>query len=148
MNNENLIPFSKRSVSEARENGAKGGKKSGETRRRKKSMREKMKMLLELPCADNDKAKLEAMGVSPEYMDNEMVLIMAQWLKAANGDKDAYDRVMSLMNRDIKHEELALKKKELEMKEKQISGDTGENDIVKSWIDAVTADDEGDKNEQ
>ena len=73
---------------------------------------------------------------------------MAQWLKAANGDKDAYDRVMSLMNRDIKHEELALKKKELEMKEKQISGDTGENDIVKSWIDAVTADDEGDKNEQ
>ena len=120
MNENNLIPNSKRSPSEVRENGSKGGKKSGETRRRKKSMREKMKMLLELPCADNDKAKLEALGVSPEDMDNEMVLLMAQFFKAANGDKDAYDRVMALMQRDIKHEELELKKKELRLKEEAL----------------------------
>lgn len=126
LNENNLIPNSQRSPSEVRANGAKGGKKSGETRRRKKSMREKMKMLLELPCADNDRAKLEAMGVSPEYMDNEMVLVMAQWLKAANGDKDAYDRVMSLMNRDIKHEELALKKRELKLKENAVKSSNPE----------------------
>ena len=142
MNNENLIPGAHKLTVEEQ---SKGGKSSVKSRRRKKSMREKMKMLLELPCADNDRAKLEAMGVSPEYMDNEMVLVMAQWLKAANGDKDAYDRVMSLMNRDIKHEELALRKKELALKEKQLSGDTGENDIVKDWIASVISSDENEE---
>ena len=128
MNENNLIPNSKRSPSELREQASKGGKKSGETRRRKKSMREKMKMLLELPCADNDKAKLEALGISPEYMDNEMVLLMAQFFKAANGDKDAYDRVMSLMQRDIKHDELELKKKELKLKEEALKPDDNTSD--------------------
>ena len=142
LNNENLIPGAHKLTVEEQ---SKGGKSSVKSRRRKKSMREKMKMLLELPCADNDRAKLEAMGVSPEYMDNEMVLVMAQWLKAANGDKDAYDRVMSLMNRDIKHEELALRKKELALKEKQLSGDTGENDIVKDWIASVISSDENEE---
>ncbi len=36
----NLKPFSKRSVKEARESGKKGGKASGETRRKLKSFRE------------------------------------------------------------------------------------------------------------
>ncbi len=36
LNDKNLVPFSNRSESEARENGRKGGRKSGETRRRKK----------------------------------------------------------------------------------------------------------------
>ena len=121
MNENNLIPFSERSVSEARESGSKGGKASAESRRRKKDMKQKMKALLELPAAVNDKEQLEALGVDPDDMDNEMVLVMAMFLNAAQGDTKAFDRVMQILGKDIGHEELALKKKELRMKEKAAS---------------------------
>ena len=52
MNDENLIPYDRRSESEARENGRKGGKASGRARRDKRDSRERMKQLLELPCPD------------------------------------------------------------------------------------------------
>lgn len=121
MNENNLTPFSERSVSEAREAGSKGGKASGETRRRKRDMKQKMKALLELPAAANDKEQLEALGVDPDDMDNEMVLVMAMFLGAAGGDVKAFDRVMQLLGKDIGHEELALRKRELKLKEKAAS---------------------------
>ena len=46
-NEKNLIPFTERTESEAREISAKGGKKSGETRRRKRTMKQVMETLLE-----------------------------------------------------------------------------------------------------
>ena len=121
MNEKNLTPFSERSVSEAREAGSKGGKASGETRRRKKDMKQKMKALLELPAAVNDREQLQALGVDPDDMDNEMVLVMAMFLNAAQGDTKAFDRVMQLLGKDIGHEELALRKRELKLKEKTAS---------------------------
>lgn len=121
MNEQNLIPFTERSESEVREYNSKGGKASGETRRRKRDMKQKMKALLELPAADNDKEQLEALGVDPDDMDNEMVLVMAMFLGAAGGDVKAFDRVMQLLGKDIGHEELALRKRELKLKEKAAS---------------------------
>ena len=121
MNEKNLIPFSERSESEVREINSKGGKASGETRRRKKDMKQKMKALLELPAAANDKEQLQALGVDPDDMDNEMVLVMAMFLNAAQGDTKAFDRVMQLLGKDIGHEELALRKRELRLKEKAAS---------------------------
>ena len=118
MNEKNLTPFSERSVSEAREAGSKGGKASGAARRRKKDMKQKMKALLELPAAANDREQLEALGVSPDDMDNEMVLVMSMFLSAAQGDTKAFDRVIQILGKDIAHEELALKKRELKLKEK------------------------------
>ena len=121
MNEKNLTPFSERSVSEAREAGSKGGKASGETRRRKKDMKQKMKALLELPAAANDREQFEALGISPDDMDNEMVLVMSMFLSAAQGDTKAFDRVIQILGKDIAHEELALKKRELKLKEKASS---------------------------
>ena len=121
MNEKNLTPFSERSVSEAREAGSKGGKASGETRRRKKDMKQKMKALLELPAAANDREQLEALGIDPDDMDNEMVLVMSMFLSAAQGDTKAFDRVIQILGKDIAHEELALKKRELKLKEKASS---------------------------
>ena len=121
VNENNLTPFSERSVSEAREAGSKGGKASGETRRRKRDMKQKMKALLELPAAANDREQLEALGISPDDMDNEMVLVMSMFLSAAQGDTKAFDRVIQILGKDIAHEELALKKRELKLKEKASS---------------------------
>ena len=90
-NEQNLVPFGERSEREARELGQKGGIASGKARRRKKSMKQKMQLLLSLPAADNDQAELTAMGVDPEDMDNEMVLVKALFLAAAEGDTRAFD---------------------------------------------------------
>lgn len=121
MNEKNLIQNSNRSRDEAEELCRIGGQHSGETRRRKKDMKQKMKALLELPAAVNDKEQLEALGVDPDDMDNEMVLVMAMFLGAAGGDVKAFDRVMQLLGKDIGHEELALRKRELRLKEKAAS---------------------------
>lgn len=117
MNEKNLIPNSKRTPSELREQTSKGGKKSGEARRRKKSMREKMKLLLSLPACDNDMEQLHAIGVETEDSDNEMVILKGLFLKAAEGDVAAVREIRNILGKDNSSEELALKKKELKMKE-------------------------------
>lgn len=111
-NEQNLVPFGERSEREARELGQKGGIASGKARRRKKSMKQKMQLLLSLPAADNDQAELTAMGVDPEDMDNEMVLVKALFLAAAEGDTRAFDRIQDVLGRSVAREELGLKKQE------------------------------------
>lgn len=122
MNEQNLNPIVTLSKEEAKRRGSKGGKASVESRRRKKDMKQKMKALLELPAAANDREQLEALGISPDDMDNEMVLVMSMFLSAAQGDTKAFDRVIQILGKDIAHEELALKKRELKLKEKASSG--------------------------
>ena len=56
MNDENLIPNSERSPSELREMGRKGGIKSGESRRRKKRLRESAVLLTEI-FTESDEGK-------------------------------------------------------------------------------------------
>lgn len=53
MNNKNLKPFSERTESEQRKIRSKGGKKSGEVRRAKKTMREILDYLLEKEITNN-----------------------------------------------------------------------------------------------
>ena len=111
-NEKNLVPFDERTESEQRKIASAGGKASGKARRRKKSMKQKMQLLLSLPAADNDQAELSAIGVDPEDMDNEMVLVKALFLAAAEGDTKAFDRIQDVLGRTVAREELALKKQE------------------------------------
>ena len=56
---ENLIPMSERTKEEVREIARKGGVNSGETRRKKATMRETLKMMLEdIPIDEDNKEKL------------------------------------------------------------------------------------------
>lgn len=111
-NEKNLVPFDERTESEQREIASAGGKASGKARRRKKSMKQKMQLLLSLPAADNDQTELSAMGVDPDDMDNEMVLVKALFIAAAAGDTRAFDRIQDVLGRSVAREELALKKQE------------------------------------
>ena len=55
-NEQNLIPFtSNQSREEAKKNGAKGGRKSGEVRRKRKAMKEQAELLLSLPFKLTDR---------------------------------------------------------------------------------------------
>lgn len=88
-NEENLKPFGSGQLSESeeREMRSRGGKKSGETRRRKKTMKETARMMLdmEIPAAGKElKAKLKAMGITEEdftYQSAIMVGILNQAMK-------------------------------------------------------------------
>ena len=133
-NEKNLVPFDERSEKEARELGQKGGIASGKARRRKKNLKQKMQLLLSLPAADNDQSELATMGVDPEDMDNEMVLVKALFIAAAAGDTRAFDRIQDVLGRSVAREELALKKQEA--KRKAASGTDTENRIG-SYLDTL-----------
>lgn len=134
-NEKNLVPFDERTESEQREIASAGGKASGKARRRKKSLKQKMQLLLSLPPAENDQTELSAMGVDPDDMDNEMVLVKALFLAAAEGDTKAFDRIQDVLGRSVAREELALKKQEA--KRKAASGTDTENRIG-SYLDALS----------
>lgn len=115
-NEQNLVPINERTKSEQREIASAGGKASGKARRRKKSMKQKMQLLLSLPAADNDQTELATMGIDPDDMDNEMVLVKALFIAAAEGDTRAFDRIQDVLGKSVAREELALKKQEAKRK--------------------------------
>lgn len=97
-NEQNLIPGNKRSQSEARENGKKGGKKSGEVRRQRKAMKEQMEMLLTLPCNKQKQLKLiKNLGIETEQIDNQMALIVMLYEKALKGNIQAFHTIREII---------------------------------------------------
>ena len=97
-NEQNLIPMDQRSQSEARELGREGGRASGASRRRKRSLREAADLDLSLPVADKRAwNKLARDGVEPEDVDNQMAVIAGLTLKAAKGDAKAAKVLFDLL---------------------------------------------------
>lgn len=97
-NEKNLIPMDQRSQSEARELGREGGRASGESRRRKKSLREAAELYLSLPVADKRAwNKLARDGVEPEDVDNQMAIIAGLTIKAVKGDAKAAKLLFELV---------------------------------------------------
>ena len=89
-NENNIISNSDRTPEERREIAAAGGRASGVSRRRKKSLREAAELYLSLPVADK-KAwnKLARDGVEPEDVDNQMAIIAGLTMRAIKGDSKA-----------------------------------------------------------
>lgn len=104
-NEQNLIPGNKRSQSEARENGRKGGQKSGEVRRQRKAMKEQAELLLSLPFNLTDrkgnelKEVLKKLGIDEDNIDNQMAIIVALWKTALGNGRNQVTAVQEL--RDI-----------------------------------------------
>ena len=111
MNENNLIPNNKRSPSEVRENAAKGGKKSGEVRRKKRDMKACMEMLLQMsPGTQEDYDSLAAAGVfintlTDDEINNLLVVNAALLNRAKSGDVNAVKELRSIIRDDdyLKH---------------------------------------------
>ena len=117
MGKENLIPASERSKEEVRENAAKGGRKSGETRRRQKTLRETLNIILE-KCATDPKYKemvLEA-GYKKSGITNKDIIVTAMLLKAAAGDTKAFELIRDTIG-EKPAEEINLNNIEIEINE-------------------------------
>lgn len=105
-NEQNLIPMDQRSQSEARELGREGGRASGESRRRKKSLREAAELYLSLPVSDKRAwNKLAKDGVDPEDVDNQMAIIAGLSIKAAKGDAKAAKVLFDLIGDQSREED-------------------------------------------
>ena len=97
-NAKNIIPNSERTPEERCEIAAAGGRASGASRRRKKSLREAAEIYLSLPVSDRRAwNKLAKDGVDPEDVDNQMAIIAGLSWKAANGDAKAAKVLFELL---------------------------------------------------
>jgi len=84
----NLVGPGDRSPDEARAASAKGGVKSGESRRKKKTFAEGLRAILDMPARDPETLEaLKALGLDGTVRD---VLNLAQIRNAEKGDVDAF----------------------------------------------------------
>ena len=120
MNESNLIPGAHSLTVEEQ---SRGGKKSGEIRRRKRDMKACMQLLLSLPAPEDDYKTLSDMGINieefPEDITN-MLVVNAAILKAAKaGDIQAIRELRSIIRDDdyIKHK-IKMDKERLKLAQK------------------------------
>ncbi|HEO5725304.1 TPA: hypothetical protein VA575_000058 [Streptococcus agalactiae] len=98
VNDENLIPITDRSSSEAREMGRKGGIASGKVRRQQADLRRAFQTLLRSEV-NNEQMKqlLIQLGYAPT---NEMALALVVLQKALNGDMKAFSQIQQILNQN------------------------------------------------
>ena len=90
MNDKNLIPNSERSPKEVRENGRKGGIKSGQVRREQKTYRDMAKAMLSATITDeNILNELKAYGLSET--DVKAYTLLGMIKASGNGSHNAFD---------------------------------------------------------
>lgn len=140
-NEKNLIPMSKRTKSEQRELTSKAGKASGEARRRKKSMKQAMNTLLNLPVSETNKAKLKRLGVEPSEADNQMLVMVSAMQQALNGNVRAMEFIASITGNiamsEAERERNKIEKKRLKIEEQQANKDTVSDDGTQDKMDAI-----------
>lgn len=126
-NEHNLIPFGQRSESEEREMRSKGGRNSGNTRRRKKTLKQTMKLLLEQQITDVDiYSQTAAMGVDVNDLTHQSAIVAAMVKRVEEtGDPKAFALILELMGEDTNSQRLKLQKQELAQKKKASEGSDG-----------------------
>lgn len=132
-NNGNLIPFNKRTEAEQREIRSRGGKASGESRRRKADFRKTLNLLL---TAEIDSPEwtpvLEALGLDSTLES----AVNAAMIKAAlDGDVKAYtairDTIGQTIKSDLDMEEQLAKISHLKAQSEALQPNTDNNQSVK-----------------
>lgn len=98
-NNDNLQPFTKNN---AKYYGKKGGIKSGQVRAERKSIKEQLKILLEMPVSKDYRIKeLQEAGFNESEINNQLYLTHKIFEKALSGDVKA----TSLIFKTIQNED-------------------------------------------
>jgi len=86
----NLIPLNQRTKDEQRTIQSDGGKASGVSRRRKRSLKEAADLFLSLPVTDVPTYnKMVISGIDPEDIDYQMAVVVGMTTRAISGDAKA-----------------------------------------------------------
>ena len=108
-NEKNLIPFDQRTEEEQRDIRSAGGKASGVSRRRKRSLKEAADLYLSLPVSDRRVwNKIARRGVDPDDIDNQMAMIIGLTMAATAGDAKAAKVIVDLLGEDAHSEEASV----------------------------------------
>ena len=132
MNEKNLIPTNKRSKEEARELGAKGGKKSGEVRKEKAELKKLFMQFANMRPTEKESKKLVAMGFDDENLTNMTAYVVSLFENGAKGNSKALEiGVDLLLNNNKKELENEKLKKEIEILKMKIdSGNLADTSIT------------------
>ena len=96
-NEQNLIPQAHvLSVEEA----SRGGKASGEARRRRRALRDSMNALLEMQPTTKDFNRLIEAGFEPEEIDNSILITFALFNESKKGNVKAIRELRNLIGED------------------------------------------------
>lgn len=142
-NEKNLIPANRRSLSETRENGRKGGLKSGEARRKKKSMKQVANYLLSLPVVEELQEEMIQSGIVSDDADNQTALVFSMMQRAIKGNVTAAQFIANITGStamtEAEREKIKLEKKRLKLEEhSKIKQDIGGIDETQIKKDAIT----------
>ena len=108
-NEKNLIPFDQRTEEEQRDIRSAGGKASGVSRRRKRSLKEAADLFLSMPVTDTRTFnKMAKAGIDVDDADYQMAVIVGLTLQAAKGDAKAAKAVFDLLGEDSHSGEAAV----------------------------------------
>ena len=95
---ENLIDTAHRTEEELRAMTRKGGIKSGEARRRKKTMREALEFLMyKAELSEALKQRMRDEGIKDEDMNHQMAITRSLIAKAEAGDVQAYNAICAMI---------------------------------------------------
>ena len=149
MNDKNLIPNSQRSPSELKAMTSKGGKRSGEVRRQRKTQREQLQLLLSLPLK-NPKAKeqIKNLGIEDTEINNQMAMNVAMFnliLKGGKGAVQAYNSINDLIGDNEKRklelekakEEIARLKLEQEKLKRELGNGSEDFEYLTPLVDLI-----------
>lgn len=104
-NEQNLVSIGDRTTEEQRAITSAGGKASGVTRRRKRSMREAAEYYLSLPVMDQKAInRFEKDGIEVGDIDNQMAVIVGLTKSAMKGDSRAAKLIMEMLGENPKEE--------------------------------------------
>ena len=81
---------------DASEKGKIGAKKSLQTRRKKKKLKEALTALMELPVSERNKQSMRALGIDDKDMNNQMLVAVAAFQKAIKGDVRAMELIRDM----------------------------------------------------
>ena len=140
-NEKNLIPNSERTPEERKKIAAAGGRASGVSRRRKKSLKATMRAILDLPVtSQEDYARLAELGVPVEAHDNQTLMLVGLFQAAAAGSVKAVHEIRSILQEqtetplEAKERKLRIEKAAAEVK--AMKHDPGE-DALQSFLKAI-----------
>ena len=82
---------------EAVEKGSKGGKRSVEVRREKKTLRELVELFAALGVSEETRKKMKALGIPEELWTRKMQPVVALFSKANKGDVSAFNAIRDII---------------------------------------------------
>lgn len=139
-NNENLIPFNKRTVSEQRKIQSAGGKASGVARRRKADFRKTLNMLLTAEIdLEEWKPVLEALGVECTL---ESALNMAMIKEGLAGNVKAYEAIARYSGQtdqteaDLEEQQIRTDRAK-RAREQEVGDTTGADENIQNFLKAM-----------